>query len=212
MQDKALAAIDEARAVSMISAGSALARSAANSSLASEIASRGPASCRSSAMPAERWSKSTTPTAASAFFRGDEARGLDPMRGVKTTSATRLVRSIHGLTRKRQCDDEHRRPVARQHQHRFDQYGMKPTSHDTRGRPRVVGVDEECIEPPIAARSRRAAHRTRRPAARPWSARSGRGAWSCSASHAGTSNSSRGCGHSTSTPVSVTTTASPSTR
>ena len=67
--------------------------------VASRKASRGPPSRRSSTMPADSPSKSAIPTAASAFHAAIMRAASSPMRGVCTTSATRLVRSIQLLTR-----------------------------------------------------------------------------------------------------------------
>ena len=82
-------------------------------------------------MPAERESKSTTPTAASAFFAAIRRAVSTPMRGVKITSATRLVRSIHGLTRNVSATTSTGGPARGNTSMASDQYGMKPVSHDT---------------------------------------------------------------------------------
>jgi len=82
-------------------------------------------------MPAERESKSTTPTTALAFLAAMRRAVSIPMRGVKTISATRLVRSIHGLTRNVSATTRTGAPLRGSSSIASDQYGMNPTSHDT---------------------------------------------------------------------------------
>ncbi len=116
-----------------------------------------------------------------------------------------------GFDAKGQRDDERGRSRFGHHQHRFGPIGYESCQPRHRRRPGVVGVDENGVE-------LRRGHRSAQPrepcvehGIGQFRKRARDEAAAHGSSHTGISNNSRGVRHNTSTPVSVTTTASPST-